>query len=323
MTSAIWHYGFGRSEAEIEAKKRARARGRVYREVKPSIVELVDFKVESLRSTVTVKNVDSQPATIMSVNCWKVLKQLKIESRFFGEKIKVREKIDKGTQPETFTVFPRETLTFTMCLIEPLEIGRDYVLELRMGEHTEPHPEIEEAEIVYKLGWIYLLNFNGKEVKRIAVMELAQAWAFWRKVKKNAEAWLENFPRKGRKLLLINSILGLPSWLILIFAFPSIPLILAGFIGWILILDGWRKASKGKSALRVGVIGGALMLDTILGFIPGVLAMIGAVLSKRSPWTNKHTHANQTKKEICIVRGVKGMGKQHLSDSDSACWWCG
>jgi len=76
--SAIWHYGFGRSEAEIEAKKRARARGRVYREVKPSIVELVDFKVESLRSTVTVKNVDSQPTTIMSVNCWKVLKQPKI-----------------------------------------------------------------------------------------------------------------------------------------------------------------------------------------------------------------------------------------------------
>ena len=87
-------------------------------------------------------------------------------------------------------------------------------------------------------------------------------------------------------------------------------------------MDG-ERASKGKSALRVGVIGGALMLVTILGFIPGVLAMVGAVLSKRSPWTNKHTHANQTKKEICIVRGVKGMGKQHLSDSDSACWWCG
>jgi len=65
----------------------------------------------------------------------------------------------------------------------------------------------------------------------------------------------------------------------------------------ILILDEWRKASKGKSALRVGVIGGALMPVTILGFIPGVLAMVGAVLSKRSPWTNKRTHANQTKKE--------------------------
>ena len=184
--SAIWHYGFGRMEGEREAKKKAKAYRGEYEEPEPLMVELAELKVEGLRLTLTVKNVDEKPASVMKVNCWKILKHPRIERRFLRKKVRVREKIDREVQPEMFTIFPGETLTFTMWLAEPFKAGWDYAVELCMGEYWEPLEIDEDLVAIHRLGWMYLLNFDGREVRKVAKMSLSQAEAFWLRLKMKA-----------------------------------------------------------------------------------------------------------------------------------------
>ena len=101
-------------------------------------------------------------------------------------------------------------------------------------------------------------------------------------------------PRSGCTLLLVAFVLGLIFWLVLLFmalvgisiTFRGVSIsigmktILLGLIGWISTLIGWRKADRGESALKVGVLGGVLMLFT-LSPIPGILAIVGGVRSRK------------------------------------------
>jgi hypothetical protein len=56
---------------------------------------------------------------------------------------------------------------------------------------------------------------------------------------------------------------------------------LVGTVGWVLALVAWRKARRGESGFRWGVAGGVIMALTGLMLLPGALAIIGGVLSRR------------------------------------------
>ncbi|HUW46988.1 MAG TPA: hypothetical protein VMW50_14530, partial [Dehalococcoidia bacterium] len=56
-----------------------------------------------------------------------------------------------------------------------------------------------------------------------------------------------------------------------------------GPVGWILALVAWRKTKRGESGLKWGVAGGIMMALTGIMLLPGVLAIIGGVLSGRKP----------------------------------------
>ena len=58
--------------------------------------------------------------------------------------------------------------------------------------------------------------------------------------------------------------------------------VLVGPVGWILALLAWRKARRGEAGFGLGLAGGITMFLTIMP-IPGALAIIGAVLSRREP----------------------------------------
>jgi len=64
-----------------------------------------------------------------------------------------------------------------------------------------------------------------------------------------------------------------------------------GLPGWVLTLVGWRKTKRGESGLKWGVAGGVLMALTGIMLLPGVLAIIGGVLSARKPATESGTAA--------------------------------
>ena len=62
-----------------------------------------------------------------------------------------------------------------------------------------------------------------------------------------------------------------------------------GLPGWILGLIAWRKMRKGKPGLKSGVAGGVCMALTGHMLFPGVLMIIGGVLSRREPAINPST----------------------------------
>ena len=107
--------------------------------------------------------------------------------------------------------------------------------------------------------------------------------------------------RKGRSVLLVGFILGVITWVLFAVMFllggrvllrvighefwweqiDSMLVLLAGLPGWVLALVAWRKTKVDKSGFKWGVAGGVLMALTGIMLFPGVLAIIGGVLSKR------------------------------------------
>jgi len=56
-----------------------------------------------------------------------------------------------------------------------------------------------------------------------------------------------------------------------------------GLPGWVLTLVAWRKTKADKSGFKWGVAGGIMMALTGILLLPGLLAIIGGVLSGRKP----------------------------------------
>lgn len=119
--------------------------------------------------------------------------------------------------------------------------------------------------------------------------------------------------RKGRSVLLVSFILGGVIWVLHAAMFlpaviigrgiPAIgpdfwwtdllmnSVVFLGLPGWILALIAWRKTKKDESGLKWGVAGGVIMALTGLMLLPGVLAIIGGVLSGRKAATEPSTAA--------------------------------
>jgi len=123
--------------------------------------------------------------------------------------------------------------------------------------------------------------------------------AVWNRLreKKVAEA------RKGTAALLVGSILGGLVWVFTTMGFIvgvviggapvigpelawmdilAVSIVFLGPAGWILALIAWRRAKSDESGFKWGVAGGAIMTLTGVILLPGVLAIIGGVLSRRS-----------------------------------------
>jgi hypothetical protein len=62
-----------------------------------------------------------------------------------------------------------------------------------------------------------------------------------------------------------------------------VSVVFLGLPGWVLTLVAWRKTKVDKSGFKWGVSGGVMMALTGLMLLPGVLAIIGGVLSRREP----------------------------------------
>lgn len=108
--------------------------------------------------------------------------------------------------------------------------------------------------------------------------------------------------RTGRSVLLISFILGGIIWVLFaqMFLVGGVPLVVTGsefwwervvtrlvvFLGlpgWVLTFVAWRKTKVDKSGLKWGVAGGVIMALTGLLLLPGALAIIGGVFSRRKP----------------------------------------
>lgn len=59
--------------------------------------------------------------------------------------------------------------------------------------------------------------------------------------------------------------------------------VFVGLPGWLLVLVAWRRTRRGETGFRWGVAGGIIMALTGQMLLPGVLAIIGGVLSGRQP----------------------------------------
>jgi hypothetical protein len=64
-----------------------------------------------------------------------------------------------------------------------------------------------------------------------------------------------------------------------------------GPVGWVLALLGWRKTRRGESGFKWGVAGGVIMALTGIMLLPGVLAIIGGVVSGHKPASEPSTAA--------------------------------
>ena len=117
--------------------------------------------------------------------------------------------------------------------------------------------------------------------------------------------------REGRSVLLVSFIMGGVIWVLLAVVFlvgvaiiKEIPAIEPGFWwfdlltrlvvflglpGWVLALVAWKKTKVDKSGLKWGVAGGVMMALTGIMLLPGLLAIIGGVLSGREPTTEPST----------------------------------
>ena len=117
--------------------------------------------------------------------------------------------------------------------------------------------------------------------------------------------------RKGRSILLVSFILGGVIWVlpavpfligVVIRGAPAIQpgslwwfdllmtsVVLLGLPGWVITLVAWKKTKVDKSGFRWGLAGGVMMALTGLLLLPGVLAIIGGVLSGRKPATESST----------------------------------
>jgi len=117
--------------------------------------------------------------------------------------------------------------------------------------------------------------------------------------------------RKGRPVLLVSFILGGLIWVLLAVVFVpqvvisrSIPaiepdswwfdllmmsVVFLGLPSWVLVVVAWRKTKRGESGLRLAVAGGVMMALTGVVVLPGILAIIGGVLSGRKPAAESST----------------------------------
>jgi hypothetical protein len=117
--------------------------------------------------------------------------------------------------------------------------------------------------------------------------------------------------RKGRSVLLVSFILGGVTWAVLTLLFLTgvltsggpviepgpfwwesilfVSVVFLGLPGWVLALDAWRKTRRGESGLKWGVTGGVLMALTGVMLLPGLLAIIGGVFSRREPASESGT----------------------------------
>jgi len=111
--------------------------------------------------------------------------------------------------------------------------------------------------------------------------------------------------RKGGPLLLVSFIFGVLMWALSAIGFiigvvirgaPAVEpgpswwygvlftfVVFVGLPAWLLVLVAWRKTRRGESGLKPGVAGGIIMALTGQMLLPGVLAIIGGVLSRRKP----------------------------------------
>jgi hypothetical protein len=113
--------------------------------------------------------------------------------------------------------------------------------------------------------------------------------------------------RTGKPVLLVSFILGGVIWAVLAMAFvigvviegaPAIgaigyefwwtdllftSVVFIGLPGWVLTLVAWRKTKRDESGLKFGLAGGVIMALTGVMLLPGLLAIIGGVLSGRKP----------------------------------------
>ena len=111
--------------------------------------------------------------------------------------------------------------------------------------------------------------------------------------------------RKGSAALLVSFIFGLLMWVYFATPFlmavvinrevPAIQpefwwfellmmsVVFLGLPGWILTRVAWKKTKVDKSGFKWGVAGGVIMALTGVMLLPGVLAIIGGVLSGRKP----------------------------------------
>jgi len=117
--------------------------------------------------------------------------------------------------------------------------------------------------------------------------------------------------RKASPILLVSFILGGIIWVLfaLMFLIGRVPLIIVigsefwweqivtrlvlflGLPGWILTFVAWRKTRRGESGFKWGMAGGIIMAVTGIMLLPGVLAIIGGVLSRRKPAIESGTAA--------------------------------
>lgn len=107
--------------------------------------------------------------------------------------------------------------------------------------------------------------------------------------------------RGGSPVLLVSFILGVIIWALfaVMFLIGGVPLIVTGsefwwerivtrlvlflgVFGWVPALVAWRKTRRGKSGFKWGVAGGAIMAVTGIMLLPGVLSIVGGVLSRRT-----------------------------------------
>jgi hypothetical protein len=283
----MWGYGFGHIEAELEAEEKAKARRRKkYRKVEPPLLDLESFEVKDSRAVITIKNVDVRPATVIRVSLWKVLRKPVIKSGLLTERVILFERVDRETRPDAFTVPPSQVLNIEMSLTETLAEGMDYALVFYMGSYEEhlDYPDLDYLELtmIHELGWVFLITFKDKRFEKVAIMNAEQAAEYWNKVRAEADELLRKYPRRGKNILMISSLLAILLLLVgILFYFYNPLLIFIGFIGWLLVLAGWRKAKNGRSAFGHSLAGGLLMILSGICFVPGILAIIGGLMSKR------------------------------------------
>jgi hypothetical protein len=114
--------------------------------------------------------------------------------------------------------------------------------------------------------------------------------------------------RNGTAALLVSFILGGLMWVqgavvlfmnVVVRGFPVIEqpgpfwwysilfvsVVFLGLPGWVLALIAWRKTKAGRSGLKWGMYGRVIMVLTGIMLLPGLLAIIGGVLSGRKPAT--------------------------------------
>jgi hypothetical protein len=113
--------------------------------------------------------------------------------------------------------------------------------------------------------------------------------------------------RKGRSVLRVSFILGVVYWALLAVGFlagvvitgeipPIAPdpwwgdilsmlVVFLGLPGWVFTRVAWKRTKVDKSGFKWGVAGGVMMAVTGIMLFPGVLAVIGAVLSRQKPAT--------------------------------------
>ena len=157
---------------------------------------------------------------------------------------------------------------------------------------------------------VYLVQmFTVFEIKYSLVFGVAFAalYALVRAIRTRLKARKVTELRMGSEVLLVGAIIGGFLWLpkvtdairgiinVIMRGWPT-PIesasvswyailywsaIFIGLIAWVLVLLGWTKTRRGESALKMSVTGGVIMALTAVMLFPGLLAIVGGVLSAR------------------------------------------